>query len=351
MGVWGAGLYDNDAGQDVRELCGEVYPLLGAEEGTKAILLRYGSCDEAAFWLALADWQWQHGILADAVREKALALLDSDEAQQDPDRETRSRHLETLRRQLLSPQGPVRIPPLRLARPLHQPGQILLIHTCEADPPGKSDVWVCPETSVDIFPRDTARQLSARLEPALEAYDRYIALLCTGIEEQPYSEFAPEVFDRYSVYAVYDYLGREAPTLDTLRQTGFLSNATFLIPHSITRREGANWYYRLTLPHVSLRAGKNPDVRSFHTLFCPEEAERFDRLFRRKDYPQNAVACCSFGEVFYDFFPRKLQLAAAGIPYDDLLSPDVKNPPLWTPGDPVPMTPDELLEALGRLGL
>ena len=41
MGSWGTALYSNDTSSDVRDICNEVYPLVGIEEGTKLILKEY----------------------------------------------------------------------------------------------------------------------------------------------------------------------------------------------------------------------------------------------------------------------------------------------------------------------
>jgi hypothetical protein len=79
MGSWGTGLYSNDTASDVRDICNEVYPLVGIEEGTRIIMKEYAEIidddtidnDIASFWYALADWQWKHGILSDSVKNKA----------------------------------------------------------------------------------------------------------------------------------------------------------------------------------------------------------------------------------------------------------------------------------------
>ena len=85
MGSWGTALYSNDTSSDVRDMCNEVYPLVGIEEGTRLILKEYAdivNCDivdndYADFWFALADWQWKHGILTDEIKSKAISLLEA----------------------------------------------------------------------------------------------------------------------------------------------------------------------------------------------------------------------------------------------------------------------------------
>ena len=41
MGSWGTALYSNDTSSDVRDMCNEVYSLVGIEKGTQLILEEY----------------------------------------------------------------------------------------------------------------------------------------------------------------------------------------------------------------------------------------------------------------------------------------------------------------------
>ena len=85
MGSWGPGLYSNDTSGDVRDICNEIYPLVGIEKGTELILEEYSEIvnsdiidnDYADFWYALADWQWKHGILSDDIKQKTIELLEA----------------------------------------------------------------------------------------------------------------------------------------------------------------------------------------------------------------------------------------------------------------------------------
>lgn len=85
MGTWKYGIYDNDVAQDVKE---EYLDLLkrGIEstEATKKVILQnrdiIDDIDEAPiFWFALADLQWEYGILEDTVKNIALHYLNSDD--------------------------------------------------------------------------------------------------------------------------------------------------------------------------------------------------------------------------------------------------------------------------------
>ena len=44
------------------------------------------------------------------------------------------------------------------------------------------------------------------LNECLEAYDKYMALLCIGSIKIPYSKYLPDLYDERSVYVYYDYI-------------------------------------------------------------------------------------------------------------------------------------------------
>lgn len=78
MGAWGAGLYQNDTSMDVKaefeELINTGKPV---QEITNKLTEDYRSImgdieEEPRFWLALADTQWELGVLLPDVKEKAL---------------------------------------------------------------------------------------------------------------------------------------------------------------------------------------------------------------------------------------------------------------------------------------
>lgn len=78
MGMWGFDLYQNDMTLDIKD---EFEKLLSTEktsqEITDEILAEYRSIigdidEEPLFWLALADTQWNWGVLLPPVKEKAL---------------------------------------------------------------------------------------------------------------------------------------------------------------------------------------------------------------------------------------------------------------------------------------
>lgn len=83
MGTWGAGLYANDTGSDVRDAYIDyLRDGLSDEEAYKKLIDEFDEYlndedEEPLFWLALADVQWKSGRLRPEVKEKALTLIEN----------------------------------------------------------------------------------------------------------------------------------------------------------------------------------------------------------------------------------------------------------------------------------
>lgn len=83
MGTWNYGVFDNDVAQDIKEeYIGLLRRGMNSTEATKMVVFRnqdiIDDVDEApVFWLALADVQWEYGILENTVKNTALNYLNS----------------------------------------------------------------------------------------------------------------------------------------------------------------------------------------------------------------------------------------------------------------------------------
>lgn len=83
MGAWGAGLFANDTSCDVRDdYVRHLTHGLSAEEACQKILARYGDLlantgIACLVYFALADTAWRYGRLDQALKDKALSLLQS----------------------------------------------------------------------------------------------------------------------------------------------------------------------------------------------------------------------------------------------------------------------------------
>lgn len=120
MGVWGYKLYQNDLALDVKDNFRELYDKGGdVSDITRKLMENYGSvigtAEEPLFWYALADTEWNFGVLLPYVKEQALQCIEaggsvpkcqlniSSKAQWD-------KTLNTLQTKLSSPQPPSKKP-------------------------------------------------------------------------------------------------------------------------------------------------------------------------------------------------------------------------------------------------
>lgn len=84
MGIWGFELYQNDISLDVKDEFEELYNTGNTvQDITDKLMEDYKSVmgdidEEPLFWLALADTQWNLGVLLPCVKEKALYWIDKD---------------------------------------------------------------------------------------------------------------------------------------------------------------------------------------------------------------------------------------------------------------------------------
>ena len=116
MGIWGFELYQNDMSLDVKDEFEELYnSSKNVQEITDILMKEYKSImgdidEEPLFWLALADTQWNLGVLLPAVKEKALYWIVKDsgmfkrQAKDMSAKVKRKKTLDDLQEKLLSPQ-------------------------------------------------------------------------------------------------------------------------------------------------------------------------------------------------------------------------------------------------------
>lgn len=115
MANWGFELYQNDTSLDVKDDFEKLYKSgLTVKEITNRLVMDYQSIfgkgeEEALFWLALADVQWNFGVLLPEVKEKAVFWIDTNYdilisqtiAMQEKKQKIKS--LNTIKSKLLSP--------------------------------------------------------------------------------------------------------------------------------------------------------------------------------------------------------------------------------------------------------
>lgn len=124
MGMWGFELYQNDTSLDVKDKFEELYNAgETVQDITNKLTQDYKSIgdigEESLFWLALADTQWNLGVLLPIVKGKALYWIEKSDDMLN--RQTidisakakKKKTLEDLRAKLLSPQPPAKKPTKR----------------------------------------------------------------------------------------------------------------------------------------------------------------------------------------------------------------------------------------------
>ena len=119
MGRWGVGIYQNDIADDAKYVFLDLLrSRVSPAEATDQTIAFFAEADQYEddsldFWLALADVQWNYGILFPHVQERALrhidqALQNLSGGKLDADQRKRVKVLIALRDKLRSPQPPVK---------------------------------------------------------------------------------------------------------------------------------------------------------------------------------------------------------------------------------------------------
>ena len=119
MGTWGFGLYENDTALDVKDDFEELYKQgKTAQEIAERLTdtnrdIMGDAEEEPLFWLALADSQWNFGVLLPAVKEKALYWIDRcrerlHDQTVDGEEKAWKNTLDALQKKLFSPLPPVK---------------------------------------------------------------------------------------------------------------------------------------------------------------------------------------------------------------------------------------------------
>lgn len=84
MGAWSAEIFDDDGAEEIKE---EYKTLLGYGLEPQEVYERIrdyfyedykGQLDEDVYWLAIALFQWENGILLDEVKQEALKCIEDE---------------------------------------------------------------------------------------------------------------------------------------------------------------------------------------------------------------------------------------------------------------------------------
>lgn len=120
MGIWGPGLYENDTSLDIKDQFEELFNAgKPVQEITEKLIAAFKTimgdpAEEPLFWYALADTQWNFGVLLPSVKEEALHWMEVDnftlnfQTISTATKDQRKMVLDNLQSKLLSPQPPVK---------------------------------------------------------------------------------------------------------------------------------------------------------------------------------------------------------------------------------------------------
>ena len=343
MGTWGFGIYANDTASDVRDLCQEVYPFMSVEAGNKIVFTEYKHImeqefidyDYVSFWYALAAWQWKHGILNSYIKDKTLELLSTDIKESyyknelsAKDLRTRTKVLKKLEDQLNSDMSQNKLPKVKLEKPKHKVGDIIIMKTCDQEQDFENYIWNCDRLGSPLFYKNLhiKNNASNQLSKIKDFHSTYIAILCVGVKKILHSKYAPDLYDEESVYAFYDCFETVCPTLEFLKKKGFIPIAMCSSGKNELICENFRWVYMFRTSD-SFRI-HNSHINEIHKINCAEEAERFKELFNCKNYSQDSSWHHAMYDVFGKYINEKERLKALGIEIDTLLDKNYTNPEL-----------------------
>lgn len=352
MGAWGTGIYSNDTAEDVKCICQEIFPFVSVEEGNKIIFDEYEEIinsniidnDYASFWYALADWQWNHGILTEDIRSRTLELLrsyagisDWEDSGSAADVKKRKAVIDKLRNKLESPQPTVKLPKAQPDKPKHKRGDIIVFEM-DASRSGYEHAWQIKHIRPTVvYASDAIRErITERFDPPRNFAGNYSAVICVGTVKEPYSRHISGVYNETSVYAFYNYCSPIKPTMDVLSECGFLPHIHWIGDGRVGPNHGTTvsvgWGYKFIL--ICERFKKNfAHLGECCTLHSGDEADRFENLLSRKQYSEDYYCSTDLTDAFSDAHQEKLRLAEIGVTVDDLLDADAKNPELRFPDE------------------
>ena len=347
MGTWGTGIYSNDISEDLRYSCSEIFSYYDVDTGNSIIfkeyeeLLNQGVIDNeyASFWYALADWQWRHGMLTQNIKDTAIELLSAHtgidewmESGETRDVKKRIKVLDELKARLESPMPPLKKPILKLHKPKHKPGDIVIFQV--TDDRDECGFWRVDRIRPPICYRspEIANSPTERIN-GYNAHGKYMAILCVGSMQKIYSQHIPDLYDEYSVYAWYNYMSDVEPSVETLSRCGFLPMIIIKAKNIFEKSECVEWAYKFTICNETFR--NNNDTRFNRKVNCKNEFDRFQKLYKDKNYSDEVITTARLYlyQMFSYAFEETNRLEILGLKADDLLDPDIRNPDLLSPAE------------------
>ncbi len=210
MGTWNASIAGNDTASDLRMEYAAAFFYYGVDEGVKKIdqYVREQGFDESNpeewcdYFYSLAHFMWKKGVLTDEIRDKAIAMIDSEfglELWAEAGAKmlnARRKKLAEFREMLQSPQPPrKKIKPNTYTEKIFEPGDVIAVQLQTVGKP---------------YTENEQRPMS---EAAFHALDgKYILMQLIECRSSWSSSIVPEVKDYWAHFRLFDGIYEEVPT-------------------------------------------------------------------------------------------------------------------------------------------
>ncbi len=348
MGVWGPALYSCDIADDLKTMCQDVFAVYDKDKATQLIFEEYEDIinqdyvdnEYASFWYALADWQWKHGLLSDDIRGKALELLEKYAGMEEWEDEGNKSNirkriavLDKLKHQLQSEQPPLKLPKIHIFKPKHKAGDIVIFKTCTNENDEYNNLWKIENLKPPFMYLD--KKISESEYDNIKGTDRhdcYMAVLCVGTVKEPYSEYISDIFNEHSIYVWYDYCSETLPEISDLQKCGFLPYILIdYEDYNTSKYASLEWCYKFTLILETFKNNDNSICTCFKKEVCLSETERFNTLFSIKNYSKDYGSPLDLISAYELLWEESERAKISGIPIDNLLDANKKNPDFKTP--------------------
>ena len=237
MGVWNVSITGNDTAQDLKyeyQAAFYYYDVETAHEKLDAYV-RNHICRESDeeewcnYYYSLADFMWRKGILTDAVRDRAVRMIDEGFglelwAEDEKTLQKRKKALAEFREKLLSPQGEKKKIRVNLyLESVFDVGDVVAFRLKTADKPYIPEMYG-KKTHFD--------------EAFFKACDGKYVVMRKAKDDISYrSKVVPEVADHWIIFQLYGKIFDECPTMEELSAVGWArsedGNGVFLCESSL----------------------------------------------------------------------------------------------------------------------
>ena len=237
MGAWNVSITGNDTAQDLKyeyQTAFYYYDVEPALEKLAAYVRAY-ICRESDeeewcnYYYSLADFMWRKGILTDAVRDRAVRMIDEDFglglwAEDEKTLQKRKKALAEFREKLLSPQGEKKKIRIKLnLESVFEVGDVVAFRLKTAD---KSYI---PE------PHGKKAHFDEAFFKACDG--KYVVMRKAKDDISYRSKVVPEVADHWIIFQLYGKIFEEIPAMEELSSVGWAhsedGNGVFLCESSL----------------------------------------------------------------------------------------------------------------------